>query len=220
MKTEHAPEDLRNLLQAGILIVDALLARQRDLADQAEQWIREVAAVGGTVDIEPVTRVVDEEHGQPLEAPFVLLGTVYRVSLDVDGRSVGLEVMVHDEWQHLAEGFWDGLNVELEGDDAGDVLAPSCTMALREALAMWQAGGWLDLPTGGRVRFEDGRPVQVDDGGTATREELLADLARLGWTVELGEWSRASASTPNLLAPVVASTQADDAEGGDEPADA
>ena len=93
-------------------------------------------------------------------------------------------------------------------------------MALREALAMWQAGGWLDLPTGGRVRFEDGRPVQVDDGGTATREELLADLARLGWTVELGEWSRASARTPNLLAPVVASTQADDADGGDEPADA
>ena len=140
MKTEPEIADFRNMLQAGVLIVDALLARQQELADQAEAWIRTVASIGGTVDIEPVTRIVDEEHGQPLAAPFVLLGTIYRCSLDVDGHGVGLEVMVDDEWRHLARGFWDGISVELEGDDAGEVLAPSCTMALREALALWHSG--------------------------------------------------------------------------------
>ena len=140
MKTEVEPEDLRNMLQAGVLIVDALLARQQDLADQAERWIREVSAVGGTVDIEPVTRTAAPDAA-PLEAPFVLLGTVYRVLLDVDGRAVGLEVLDGSDWRPLARGFWDGISVELEGDDgSGDVLAPSCTLALREALRLWSAG--------------------------------------------------------------------------------
>ena len=126
------------MLQAGVLIMDSLLARQQDLADQAEAWIREVAAVGGTLDIEPVTRVAGP-FDSPLEAPFVLLGQVYRVLLDVDGEAIGLEVLSRDVWHHLARGTWDGLHVELESDDGGDVLAPSCTAALREALHLWRA---------------------------------------------------------------------------------
>ena len=140
---EHVePEDLRNLLQRGVLVMDALLVRQRDIATQAEAWVRDVASIGGTLDLEPVHWTGDRE----LQAPFTLLGVIYRVVLEPDGRDLRLETLSpgHDgaeRWGLLARGWWDGLHVELRGPgDSGDVLAPSATLALREALALAEGG--------------------------------------------------------------------------------
>lgn len=51
--------------------------------------------------------------------------------------------------------------------------------------------GWTDLPCGARVLMRQGRPVRVSDGGldSVTEELVVYDLAVLGWTVSVGEWS-------------------------------
>lgn len=51
--------------------------------------------------------------------------------------------------------------------------------------------GWIDLPCGGRVLLRDGRPVRVSDGGTPNLADkhFVNDLALLGWSVSIGQWS-------------------------------
>lgn len=51
--------------------------------------------------------------------------------------------------------------------------------------------GWTDLPCGGRVLIANGRPVRVSDNGNPNiaDKHVVGDLALLGWTVSVGEWS-------------------------------
>ena len=51
--------------------------------------------------------------------------------------------------------------------------------------------GWADLPCGGRVLIQGGRPVRVSDNGNPNigDKHVLGDLRLMGWTVSLGEWS-------------------------------
>lgn len=51
--------------------------------------------------------------------------------------------------------------------------------------------GWTDLPCGGRVLIQGSRPVRVSDCGNdrLADEHIVSDLAALGWSVAVGEWS-------------------------------
>lgn len=51
--------------------------------------------------------------------------------------------------------------------------------------------GWMILPCSALVLLQQGRPVRVSDGGHdfVTEEQIVYDLAVLGWTVSVGEWS-------------------------------
>ena len=51
--------------------------------------------------------------------------------------------------------------------------------------------GWTDLPCGGRVLVQQGRPVRVSDEGRddVTDAQIGRDLNAMGWTVSVGEWS-------------------------------
>ena len=51
--------------------------------------------------------------------------------------------------------------------------------------------GWTDLPCGARVLMRQGRPVRVSDNGNPNiaDKHVVGDLALLGWTVSVGEWS-------------------------------
>ena len=51
--------------------------------------------------------------------------------------------------------------------------------------------GWTDLPCGGRVLVQQGRPVRVSDDGRdeVTDAQIATDLNALGWSVSIGQWS-------------------------------
>jgi hypothetical protein len=51
--------------------------------------------------------------------------------------------------------------------------------------------GWTILPCGGRVLLRDNRPVRISDAGYSevTEEQIVDDLAEMGWTVIVGKWS-------------------------------
>lgn len=61
----------------------------------------------------------------------------------------------------------------------------------KKSLSAATQDGWTDLPCGGRVLMRDGRPVRVSDGGNdcIADKHVVGDLAVLGWTVSVGEWS-------------------------------